>query len=104
MYSTKFAALYCRLSKSDEGNIESNSIANQKSAILRTAHAYGYENIQFFIDDGYGGSDFNRPALKEMEAAIIAGLVSVVIVKDAYVKLRIKFMQVYFGQENSTAS
>lgn len=82
MNTPRFAALYCRLSKSKEASIESNSIANQKSACLRTAQMYGYEHMQFFIDDGYSGSDFKRPALKDMEAAIVAGVVSVVIAKD----------------------
>ena len=78
----QIAALYCRLSKHEDAKIESNSIANQKATLLKAAQTYGYDHIQFFIDDGYSGTVFERPALKDLEEAIQAGLVSAVIVKD----------------------
>ena len=78
----KIAALYCRLSKHEDAKIESNSIANQKITLLKAAQSYGYEHTQFFIDDGYSGTVFQRPALKDLEEAIQAGLVEAVIVKD----------------------
>lgn len=82
MKKQQIAALYCRLSKHEDAKIESNSIANQKTALLKAAQSYGYEHTQFFIDDGYSGTGFDRPALKQMEEAIQAGIISTVIVKD----------------------
>ena len=55
-------------------------------------------------DDGVSGTSFDRPDFQRMISDIEAGKINMVVTKDAYVKLRIKFMQVYFGQENSTAS
>ena len=86
----KIAALYCRLSKHEDAKIESNSIANQKVTLLKAAQSYGYEHTQFFIDDGYSGTVFQRPALNDLQEAIKIGLVDAVIVKDAYVKARLK--------------
>ena len=43
---------------------------------------HGYENTQFFVDDGYSGTAFERPALKQLDAAIQAGYICAVIVKD----------------------
>ena len=82
MEQHKIAALYCRLSKHEDAKIESNSIANQKTTLLKAAQSYGYEHTQFFIDDGYSGTVFQRPALNDLEEAIKAGTVDVVIVKD----------------------
>jgi len=79
---TQHAALYCRISKGEEKDIESNSIASQKIITQKAAQVNGFSQIQFFIDDGYSGTDFNRPALKQMEEAINAGIISAVIVKD----------------------
>ncbi len=76
MKINQIAALYCRLSKHEDAKIESNSIANQKTALLKTAQSYGYEHTQFFIDDGFSGTSFERPALKQMEEAIEAGIIS----------------------------
>lgn len=78
----RFAALYCRLSKNEDAKIESNSIANQKIILLKAAQTYGYENTRFFIDDGYSGTIFERPGLEQLENAIQAGMISVVLVKD----------------------
>ena len=47
---SKIAALYCCLSKHEDAKIESNSIANQKSTLLKAAQSYGYEQTRFFID------------------------------------------------------
>ena len=78
----KIAALYCRLSKNECRDNESNSIAHQKVILEKAAIMNDYENIQFFIDDGYSGTDFERPALRQLESAIEAGYVCAVIVKD----------------------
>lgn len=78
----KIVALYCRISKNIPTNNESDSIVNQKILLQKAAAQYGYEHTQFFIDDGYSGTVFERPALKQMEDAIKAGMVCAVLVKD----------------------
>lgn len=83
MKNQQIAALYCRLSKNEDAKVESNSIINQKATLLKAVKTHGYEHTQFFIDDGYSGTGFERPALKQMEEAIQAGVISAVIVKDA---------------------
>ena len=55
----KITALYCRLSRDDELQGESNSIVNQKTILQRYADDNGFSNIQFFVDDGYSGRIFN---------------------------------------------
>lgn len=82
MGERKIIALYCRISKNMSTNDESNSITNQKILLQNTAAQYGFEHTQFFIDDGYSGTVFDRPALKQMEDAIRAGMVCAVLVKD----------------------
>ena len=62
----KITALYCRLSHEDMLQGESNSITNQKDILTKFAVEHGFLNHQFYIDDGYTGSDFNRPAFKRM--------------------------------------
>lgn len=78
----QLAALYCRLSKSHERDDESLSISNQKALLTKEAKRRGYEHYRFFIDDGYSGSLFKRPAFLKMIEAIESGVVCAVIVKD----------------------
>lgn len=78
----QWAALYCRLSRDDENEGDSNSISNQKKMLEKYAHDNGYTNWQFYVDDGYSGTNFNRPGFQEMLADIEAGRVNTVIVKD----------------------
>ncbi|MDR2533156.1 MAG: recombinase family protein [Oscillospiraceae bacterium] len=78
----KITALYCRLSKDDENEGESNSIINQKLILTKHAEENGFKNTQIFVDDGYVGSNFNRPEWKRMIAEIEKGNVSTFIVKD----------------------
>jgi len=75
-------ALYCRLSHEDMLQGESNSIINQKDILTKYAIEHGFLNPQFYIDDGYTGSDFERPAFKRMIEDIENDKVSAVIVKD----------------------
>lgn len=56
--SDKITALYCRLSRDDELQGESNSITNQKSIVEKYAKENGFKNIKFFVDDGYSGVSF----------------------------------------------
>lgn len=75
-------ALYCRLSQEDELAGESNSIHNQKQILQEYAERNGFQNPRFFVDDGYSGVTFDRPAYLEMMAEVEAGRVSTIIVKD----------------------
>ena len=79
---TKYTALYERLSRDDEMQGESNSITNQKKYLEEYAKAQGFKNIRHFTDDGYSGVDFNRPGFQSLIAAVEAGEVDIVCVKD----------------------
>lgn len=61
---------------------ESNSIVNQKRYLEEYAQAQGFKNIRHFTDDGYSGTNFKRPGFQKMIAAIEAGEIDVVCVKD----------------------
>lgn len=78
----KITALYERLSRDDELQGESNSILNQKKYLEDYARKSGFNNIQHFTDDGYSGTNFNRPGFQSMIAEIEAGHIATVIVKD----------------------
>ena len=78
----KITALYCRLSQEDERAGESLSIENQKSILLSYARDHHMTNPVFFVDDGYSGTNFNRPGFQEMLLDIENGNVSMVVVKD----------------------
>ena len=80
--SDKITALYCRLSRDDEQDGLSGSIKNQKEYLLKYAKEHGFPNPKFYVDDGYTGTNFDRPSFKEMSADIDRGLVKTVIVKD----------------------
>ena len=78
----KITALYERLSRDDELQGESNSILNQKKYLEDYARKNGFNNIQHFTDDGYSGTNFNRPGFQSMIAEIETGHIATVIVKD----------------------
>ena len=75
-------ALYTRLSRDDELQGESNSIKTQKALLIQYAESKGYKNIRVYVDDGYSGTNFNRPDFKRMMERVEAGLVKRIIVKD----------------------
>ena len=75
-------ALYCRLSRDDDVQGDSNSIQNQKKLLSKYAKEYGLSNTKFFVDDGYTGTNFNRPGWIEMTEAIEAGYIGTVLIKD----------------------
>ena len=83
-------ALYCRLSRDDELQGDSNSIINQKKILQKYALEHGYTNFRFYIDDGISGTTFNRPGFQQMIADIEAGLVKRVIIKDMLNSWRIR--------------
>jgi len=89
----KITIIYCRLSVEDikddakdgKGNSkadESNSIQNQKELLLRYAKDHGYTNLKVLIDDGYTGTNFNRPGVQEGFELVKQGLVGCWLVKD----------------------
>ncbi len=78
----KITALYERLSRDDELQGESNSILNQKKYLEDYARSKGLTNIRHFTDDGYSGTNFNRPGFTALLEEVKAGNVSVICVKD----------------------
>ncbi len=76
------AALYCRLSRDDNMDNESNSISNQKKILQKAAKDKGYSDTIFFVDDGITGTTMKRPGFQKMITAIEAGYISAVFVKD----------------------
>ena len=76
------AALYCRLSRDDNMDSESNSIQNQKKILQKVAKEKGYTDTIFFVDDGITGTTMKRPGFQKMLTAIEAGYISAVFVKD----------------------
>ncbi len=80
--SDKITALYCRLSRDDELAGESNSIKNQKSILSKYAQDNNFQNIKFFVDDGYSGTTFTRPAFMEMMELAENRKIGTIIVKD----------------------
>ena len=82
MDQPKFTILYCRLSNEDSLDGESNSIANQKSILTTYAQEHGFQNIRILTDDGYTGTNFDRPGIQEALSLVEQGLVENFIVKD----------------------
>ncbi len=78
----KYTILYGRLSQEDERDGESNSIQNQRLMLEKYAADNGFENILFLSDDGYSGTNFNRPAWKELMRLVESDQVATIIVKD----------------------
>ena len=75
-------ALYCRLSRDDELQGDSYSIVNQKEILRRYAEENHFPNPRYFVDDGYSGTNFDRPAYQEMMELVEDGMVEAIIVKD----------------------
>ena len=76
------AALYCRLSRDDNMDSESNSIQNQRKILQKAAKDKGNTDTVFFVDDGITGTTMKRPGFQKMLTAIEAGYISAVFVKD----------------------
>ena len=79
----KITALYCRLSVDDDkGDMESNSITNQKQILSDFARREGYRNTMYFVDDGISGTTFQREGFQKMQKMVGDGQVGTIIVKD----------------------
>ena len=75
-------ALYCRVSRDDGTEKESNSITNQKRMLTKYAKTNGFKNIKIYEDDGFTGTNFNRPDMQRLLDDVEMGYVSTIIVKD----------------------
>lgn len=79
----KITALYCRLSRDDELAGDSNSIVNQKAILKKYADDNGFHNALFCVDDGFSGTNFERPDFQRMITEMDEGHIGTIIVKDA---------------------
>lgn len=78
----RITALYERLSRDDELQGESNSIVNQKKYLEDYARQYGFAQIRHYTDDGFSGTNFNRPGITDLLNDVENGLIGTIIVKD----------------------
>ena len=103
--SPLLTALYCRLSLEDGKDNESMSISNQKLLLKDYAEKNGMFHCEFYVDDGFTGRNFNRPAFQRMISDIEAGKISCVITKDLsrlgrnYIESG-SYMEVFFPKHN----
>lgn len=75
-------AIYCRLSQDDKMEGDSSSIQTQKMMLENYANENGYIIKDFYVDDGYSGLNFNRPAFQRMLNDIDEGKINLVLTKD----------------------
>lgn len=101
----RITALYCRLSL-DDGNVgDSMSITSQKAILEAKAQEMGFGTTKFYVDDGYSGTNFNRPAFQQMVSDIEKGLVGTVMTKDLsrlgrnYIESG-TYIEIFFPQHN----
>ena len=80
--TNKITALYCRLSRDDDSEGESNSIKNQISILEKYAKENKFKNIRVFKDDGWSGVSFARPGFMEIMDLAEQGKIGTIIVKD----------------------
>ena len=78
----KITALYCRLSNDDDLQGESNSITNQKEMLLKYAQDNCLPNPQFYVDDGWSGTSFQRPDFQRMIRDMEDGKIGIIVTKD----------------------
>ena len=75
-------ALYCRLSRDDGAEGDSNSVANQKRLLQKYAKENSLGNTRFYVDDGFSGGNFQRPAFQQMIADMENGEIGIIVTKD----------------------
>ena len=78
----RITALYCRLSRDDEYSGNSMSIQTQKAMLDLYAKEQGFTNCMYFVDDGFSGTNYNRPDFQRLLSMVEEGKVGVIIVKD----------------------
>jgi DNA invertase Pin-like site-specific DNA recombinase len=82
MGNDKITALYCRLSREDERTDASSSIETQKRFLKRYASEQNFSNTRYYVDDGYSGTNFERPAFQQLLKDIDDQMIGNIIVKD----------------------
>ena len=82
MSNQKKTALYCRLSQDDGLDGDSNSIQSQKSILQRFAEDHHFPSPCFYVDDGFSGGNFQRPAFQQMIADMENGGIGIIVTKD----------------------
>lgn len=80
--NTYSVGIYVRLSKDDERTGESISIENQKLLLTKYVEEQGWELREIFVDDGYSGTNFNRPSFQRMLHYAKNKTINLIIVKD----------------------
>ncbi|WP_434779877.1 recombinase family protein [Streptococcus dysgalactiae] len=99
------AGLYCRLSKDDGNSVESMSIWSQKVMLKQFAESNNIAIYDYYVDDGYSGTNFERPSFKKMITDIENGKINCVITKDLsrlgrnYLQSG-AYIEMYFPQKN----
>ena len=78
----KKTALYCRLSQDDGIEGDSNSIQNQKSILRKFAEDHHFPSPCFYVDDGFSGGNFQRPAFQQMISDMENGGIGIIVTKD----------------------
>lgn len=76
------AGIYVRLSKDDERAGESLSIENQKLILTKYVNEEGWNIVDTYVDDGYSGTNFNRPGVTRLLDDAKTGKINLIIVKD----------------------
>lgn len=76
------AGLYIRLSKEDENSGESQSVRNQREMLRTFAEKYHIKSYDYYIDDGYSGTNFTRPSFERLRKDIESGKINMVVTKD----------------------
>ncbi|NCA80198.1 MAG: DUF4368 domain-containing protein [Sphingobacteriia bacterium] len=97
--TTGITALYCRLSRDDGADGDSNSVANQKRLLQKYAKENGFNNGRFYVDDGFTGTNFHRPGFEKMIEDVEMGYVTSIIVKDMS-RLGRDYLQVGYYTDN----
>jgi len=98
-------AVYCRLSRDDENNMESESIINQKRMLTKYVEEHGWTVGGYYVDDGYSGTTFSRPDFLRMLSDIESKKINMVITKDLsrlgrdYIQTGY-YLEVYFPQKD----
>ena len=82
MSNRKKTALYCRLSQDDGLEGDSNSIQNQKNILQKFAEDHHFPNPCFYVDDGFSGGNFQRPAFQQMISDMENGEIGIIVTKD----------------------
>ena len=78
----KITALYCRYSHDDGQEAENASITHQKALLKEYAENNGFTNLRCYVDDGYTGTNFNRPDFQRMMEDVEKGIIKTILVKD----------------------